>query len=352
MRKTLGIVFSSLALAGMSLGFWTLYKTEIRLMNSVPVTTIILDKGIEQYQNINGQFFARARYRYNVNGDVYIGDKVFVNDFNTPFSDYLLALIDPLPLNTPTVAFYNKYDPRDSFLRKSIPYPPYVTILASLLVFTSGLYLIMTDGAFGKSPKRLANGWYDMVFQNTDLISIEKASFVQAIVFSVISVFTFANYFIHASKNHGLLEFCAVCVFILLGSHFWKQAYDARKRAASIDDVHLELESDKLEVEREHKAKVRIKVRRETQVVACNIGIQSYKSSIYGPVESEIWYQNSVDKKVNAKGEFKLEQSLKVPSNLKGDTFCITVRIQSTTGSQEWNFPVLVNGLSEPKAEL
>ncbi len=352
MRRTLGIVFSSFALAGMSLGFWTLYNTEIRLMNSVPVTTLISDKGIEQYKNINGQFFARARYRYNVNGDVYFGDKVFVNDFNTPFSDYLLASIDPLPLNTPTVAFYNKYNPRDSFLRKSIPYPPYVTILASLLVLTSGLFLILTESAVDKSSKRLANGWYDMVFRNADLIAIEKASFVQAIVFSVISVFTFANYFIHASKNYGLWEIGAVCVFILIGSHYWKQAYDARKRAAMMDDLHLELESNKLEVEREYKVKVRVKVRRDTQIVACDIGIQGYKSRIYGPVESEFWYQNAVDKKMNAKGEFKLEQFLKVPSNSKGDTFCITVRIQSTTGLQEWNFPVWVNGLSEPKPEL
>lgn len=343
MRRVFGIIISSIAFLVMSIGVWTLYDTEIRLINSVPTTAVITDKFVEQVKDVNGQFYAQARYRYNVNGDLYIGDKIFVIDFTTPMQDYLLSLIDPLPIDVTTVAFYNKNNPRDSFLKKSIPYPPYVGILASLLLFTAGIYLVMTPGFGNRLPKKLANGWYEMVSEKSHLIEMEQASLIQAVVFGVISIFTFAHYFLHAPKSNGVLEIAVVCGFILIGARFFKQTRDLRKQVLVLGDLHLELEFISLEMDKEYKARIRQKFRRDTQIVSCDIGVIGHKSNIHGPIEYEVWYQNAINKKFDPKSEFKLDQTFSVSSHSLGDVFCLAIRVQSAEGKQEWSFPVSVN---------
>lgn len=338
-------------MVSMSLGLWNLYDTEIRLMNSVPVTTVIRDKHVEPVKDVSGQFYARAEYRYLVNGDFYVGDKVLVYDFHTPMTNYLLAVMEPITINTPAVAYYNKYNPQDSFLIKSIPYPPYVAILASLLVLTSGLYMIMTSGSANKVPRKLANGWYELRSQSANLQEIENASLTQAIIFSVISVFTFTNYFIHSPRSLGIWEIIAVCVFLLIGAQFWQQTITAKKRVLLFDDLHLELESPVLSFDKEYKAKIRQRVRRNTKIASCDLCVVGRKANSDGQVLSEKWYENAIDKNINANSELKLEQSFSVASESEGDAFGLLVRTKSDTGSQEWNFPVQVNRLNEPKSE-
>ncbi|MDX2105173.1 MAG: hypothetical protein SFY67_02115 [Candidatus Melainabacteria bacterium] len=320
-------------------------------MNSVPTTTVIRDKRLEPVKGVNGQFYARADYRYKVDGDFYVGDKVLVFDFYSPMADYLLAVMDPIVINIPTVVYYNKYKPQDSFLIKSIPYPPYVQILASLLVLTAGLFLIMTPNSGSKAPRKLTTGWYDIRSQNANLKEIENASFTRATIFSVVSVFTFTNYFLHSPKSFGLWEISAVCVFLLIGAQFWQQTIVARKRVMLFDELHVELESPVLAVDKEYKAKVRQRVCRDTKIVSCDIGIVGHKTNNFGPVLSENWYQNTIDKNIDAKSEFKFEQAFNISSSSEGDAFCLVVRTKSDAGLQEWSFPLQVNRLNEPKSE-
>lgn len=340
MRKIIGIVLSSIALLGMGFGFWTLYETEIRLINSIPTTSVIKNKRIERVQDGSELFYATARYRYNVDGEFYVGDKIFVIDFQTPMHEYLATQIDPLPINVTTVAFYNKYNPQDSFLTKSIPYPPYVAILASLLIFTGGLYLVMTPSLANRSARKLGNGFYEMASSNANLVEIEKAYLTKAIVFSVISTFTFMHYFWHSPRLYSIVEIASVCVFILIGAQFWKQARDCIKRVRAIGDLRLELESAELELNKDYKAKIYYRVGRETQIVSSELGVRGHKTNIYGPVESETWYQTVVDKKVDSKSEFKLDQAFCVSTDSKGDAFVLVIRIQTISGMHEWNFPL------------
>jgi len=348
MRRIFGILISTIALAGMSLGFWILYNIEVRLMNSVPVPTVVVDKSIEPMKEDGGQYLARARYKYNVNGDFYFGKKVLVYDFNTPVSDYVLAVIDPLQLGAPTVGFYNRYDPQDSFLRKSIPYPPYTLILGSLIFFISGLYLVMTPSG-RLAPKQMANGWYRLDSDNANLLQLEKATKAQAIVFSAVSIFSFANYFTHAVKRYGVWEISAACAFALLGSLLWKQALDAKKRAETFDDLHLELESQTLDFDKEYKAKIRLKLRHSTEIISCDLSVRCHKSSVHGLVENETWYKNAVNKKLEAKEEFKLEQSFNLPAQGQSNAYSFLVRVESDRGVQEWIFPIQVNTAISPK---
>ncbi len=352
MRRIFGILFSLISLAGMGVGFWILYNTEIRFLNSVPVETVVTDKRVEPLKDVSGQYIARATYRYHVDNDLYFGDKVLAYDFNTPVTDYVLSVIEPLTIGALTVAYYNRFDPKDAFLIKSIPYPPYLTILSSLILFIFGLYLLMTPGINNLEPKRLSTGRYSFLSNDAFLTQIEKATLAQAIVFSVIGVFTFGNYFIHATKPNGIMEISAVCVFLLLGSLLWKQALDTKRRAATFNCLQLELESDILDFDKEYKAKINQKILQETQIIACDFAVIGHKSNVHGPVVSENWYRNSFNKTIAANKEFKHEQSFIIDSSNAGQAFSLKVCVQSTTRMQEWNFPIHVNSssrASEPK---
>ncbi len=352
MRKIFGILFSLISLTGMSLAFWNLYNIEIRFMNSIPVETVVTNKRVEPLKEVQGQYIARASYRYHVNGDLYLGDKVLAYDFNTPVSDYVLAVIEPFIIGAPTVAYYNRFDPKDAFLSKSIPYPPYLTILGSLILFICGLYLIMTPGINNYEPKQLATGWYRFLSEDAFIVQVANATMAQAIVFSVISIFTFSNYFIHASKPDGIMEISAVCVFLILGSLLWKQALDNRKRAKAIDYLHLELESPIFDFDREYKAKIKRNMLQGTQIITCDLGVIGHKSKVSGLVESENWYRNSVDKTFVGNEEFVHEQPFSIASSSAGQAYSLKVCLQSSTGVEQWNFPIQVNSssrASEPK---
>ncbi|MBP7862269.1 hypothetical protein KA183_11345 [bacterium] len=352
MRRIFGILLSLISLAGMGLGFGILYNTEIRFLNSVPVETVVTDKRVEPLKDVNGQYIARATYRYHVSDDLYFGDKVLAYDFNTPVSEYVLAVIEPFTIGAPTVAYYNRLDPKDAFLSKSIPYPPYLAILSSLILFISGLYLLMTPGINNLHPKQHSADRYSFLPDDAFLFQVEKATLVQAIVFSVISVFTFGNYFIHVSKPNGIMEISAVCVFLLLASLLWKQAFDNKRRASSFKYLHLELESDILNFDKEYKAKINQKLLLDTKIVACDFAVIGHKSNFHGPVLSENWYRNSVDKYIAANEEFRFEQSFRIDSKSDGQAFGLRVCVQSATSVQEWNYPLQVNlstRASEPR---
>lgn len=352
MRKIFGILISLISLTGMGLGFWSLYNIEIRFMNSIPVETVVTDKRVEPMKDVYGQYIARASYRYHVDGDLYFGDKVLAYDFHTPVSDYALAVIEPFIIGAPTVAYYNRFDPKDAFLSKSIPYPPYLTILGSLILFICGLYLFMTPGINNYEPKQLSTGWYRFLSDDAFIVQVAKATMAQAIVFSVISIFTFANYFIHATKPDGIMEISAVCVFLILGSLLWKQALDHKKRAKAFDYLHLELKSPIFDFDKEYIAKIKHNMLHDTQIVACDLGVIGHKSKVSSPGLSENWYRNSVDRKIVANEEFKHEQPFSIASSSDGQAYSLKVCLQSTTGVQEWNFPIQVNPssrASEPK---
>lgn len=352
MRKIFGILISLITLTGMGLAFWNLYNIEIRFMNSIPVETIVTNKSVEPLKEARGQYIARASYRYRVDGELYFGDKVLAYDFHTPVSDYVLAVIEPFVIGEPTVAYYNRFDPQDAFLSKSIPYPPYLTILGSLILFICGLYLIMTPGINNYDPKQLSTGWYRFLSDDASIVQVAKATMAQAILFSVISIFTFGNYFIHASKPDGIMEISAVCVFLILGSLLWKQALENRKRARAFDYFHLELASPIFDFDKEYNAKIKHKMLHDTQIIACDLGVIGHKSKFSSPVVSENWYRNSVDKKIVAKEEFKHEQPFRIASNSAGQAYSLKVCLKSTTDVLEWNFPIQVNfssRASEPK---
>ncbi len=352
MRKIFGILISLISLIGMGLGFWNLYNIEIRFMNSIPVETVVTNKRVEPLKEEQGQYIARASYRYRVNNELYFGDKVLAYDFNTPVTDYVLAVIEPFIIGAPTVAYYNRFDPKDAFLSKSIPYPLYLSILGSLILFISGLYLLMTPGINNYEPKQLSTGLYRFLSEDAFIVQVEKATMAQAIVFSVISIFTFGNYFIHATKPNGIMEISAVCVFLLLGSLLWKQALDNRKRAKALDSLHLELESPIFDFDKEYNAKIKYNMRHDTQIIACDLAVIGHISKVSSPVVSESWYRNSVDKKIDAKEVFKLEQPFSIASSSTGKAYSLKVCLKTTKNVLEWNFPISVNSssrASEPK---
>lgn len=353
MRKIFGYLLTVIALIGMAIGFVTLYQIEIRLINSVPTPVRILDKRLDLVDEVTREYVARASYQYNVNGDLYIGDKIMPYDFSTRIISYLEDVIDPLEIDSIIPAYYNRNNPGDSFLRKAIPYPPYMMLLSSLFLFISGLYMIMAPGKSISEPVPASGGWYRFPAGNAGLSAIKKATMAQAIVFSVISILAFSHYFWHAMQPYSIWVIGTVCSFILVASILWKQAMVCKKQADQFDDLYLEINAPILQFDTEYTARIRQKVRRPTEIVSLDLAVTAHKENLFGEELSRLWYQNPKPITLEEKEEVKQEQTFKISS--KNDfqysgkiVWSLEARIVSSSGVQEWSFPVTVIS-TEPK---
>ncbi len=353
MRKIFGYLLTVIALIGMGIGFVTLYQIEMRLINAVPVPVRITGKRLDLVDEITRDYVARAAYQYNVDGDLYIGDKVLPYDFSTRITSYLEDVINPLNIDEISTAYYNRNNPSDSFLRKAIPYPPYMMLLTSLFLFISGLFMIMVPGKNNPEPVPASGGWFRFPAGNANLSEMKDATMTQAVVFSVISVLTFCHYFYHAMRPYSIWVIGTVCSFILIGSVLWKQAMVCKKQADQFDDLFLEINAPVLQFDTEYMARIRQKVRRPTEIVSLDLAVTAHKENSFGDDLNRIWYQNPKPITLQENEEVKQEQTFKISS--KNDfqysgkiAWSLEARVVSASGVQEWSFPVTVIS-TEPK---
>lgn len=347
MRKVFGYLFTIIALIGMGVGFVTLYQIEMRLLCSNPVPVRITDKKLLLVSERTRHYVARALYQYNVGTEMYVGEKVMPYDFSTPITEYLEGVIEPIQIGEMMTAYYNRNDPSDSFLRKAIPYPPYMILLGSMFLLINSLYMIMAPGKSKSEPVAASGGWYRYPAGNSNLEQMAKVTRIQAIVFTVVSVATFAHYFWHAMQPYGIWEISTVCAFLLIGSILWKQAMECKKQAEQFDDLYLELNAPNLNFDTEYTARIRQKARRKIELVSVDLGITAQKENIYGQELHQVWYENPSNATLEPKEEIKKEQAFTISQKKEiqysGQIFWkLIARVVSKSGVQEWSFPVTV----------
>jgi hypothetical protein len=289
-----GLLFLVVGLGLVAFGAWAVFNQHNQITTFVAVPATILESTVTSRESGTKHrttvYDEVIRYRYQVNGTWYTGDRVTPFTYSTSNHDEKYELVQRFPPGLQTTAFYDPADPSKAILLQEYSFGPYLFVLIPMISVMLGLGLIAASpparaavdalnlmppaGRRGDTRVELRPGW--------TLTRKKRAWFWPGLLWVVVGGAALGHFFSVASRPYSWVSLIISGVYALLALVPLLAFYRVRRLEGYVDDVVLRMEREHVTLGESLDVEVEQPVKSDVLVASIDVALvcrETYRTS-------------------------------------------------------------------------
>ena len=229
--KSLAILLVPLSLIVMGVGVWWAWLQNYRITTYVPVpATVQSTQTITHHSRGNVRYSSNLTFLYEINGRIYSSNHVLpVSRFGNP--TWTQDISDRYQAGQKCEAYYNRQQPDEVFLCKQYDFDPYLYILASVLLMSIGVGVLVAkynERRHFPKPVSTDGNWFELQ-PFIRLGGRFEAAMAVAIIWWAAGFLACGHYFFAAIRPYDVqaLVLCPIygavgLIPVSIALHYWK----------------------------------------------------------------------------------------------------------------------------------